>query len=405
MLSVTQAPTWAEGPGRAAGAYTGTWNPSPSALGDFMRAVASRYSGNFDPDGAGPQPTLPAIQELQIWNEPNLDLFLTPQFQGGTPVSPDHYREMLNAAYDGIKAVNPKIQVITAGLAPYGDPPGGTSNTAPVVFWKKAFCLRSVKVKKPKSKRKTAQAPRTKFVRTAGCSQPLKFDDLAHHPINTSGDPATPNPDPNNASSADLGRIVSVLRAAETLGTVQAIHHGVWADEMWFDSNPPNPAGVSLATQARYLEEEMFLVWKAGATVAINQLIRDVENPPVGLRYGYNGGLFFQDGRPKPALTAFRFPFVTWRGASTAKGKTAKRKKSAKLLAWGKAPVGGTLSIQRQQGGSWRTVKTLSVSPGSVFTTRFALAGKQRLRAVVGGEQSLVWKQKASASTPASPTG
>ena len=405
-LSVTRAPTWAEGPGRPPSADIGTWDPSPSALGDFMRAVASRYSGDFDPDGAGPQPTLPAIQALQIWNEPNLDLFLTPQFQGGSPVSPDHYREMLNAAYDGIRAVNPNIQVVTAGLAPYGDPPGGTNNTAPVTFWSQAFCVRSVKVKRPKSKKKT-QAPTTKFVRTPGCSQPLKFDDLAHHPINTSGDPAIPVEDPNSASSADLGRIVSVLRAAENLRTVQAIHHGVWADEMWFDSNPPNSAGVSLATQARYLEEEMFLVWKAGATVAINQLIRDVENPPVGLRYGYNGGLFFQDGRPKPALKAFRFPFVTWRTASksTTKGKSTKRKKSAKLLAWGKAPVGGTLSIQRQQGRRWRTVKTLSVSPGSVFTSRFALAGKQRLRAVVGGEQSLVWKQKASASAPASPAG
>ena len=62
MLSVTHAPTWAEGPGRAPAAYLGTWDPSPSALGDFMRAVASRYSGNFDPDGAGPQPTLPDVQ-------------------------------------------------------------------------------------------------------------------------------------------------------------------------------------------------------------------------------------------------------------------------------------------------------------------------------------------------------
>ena len=55
----------------------------------------------------------------------------------------------------------------------------------------------------------------------------------------------------------------------------------------------------------------MFLVWKAGATVAINQLIRDVANPQVGLPYGFNGGIFFPDGQQKPALTAFRFPFVT----------------------------------------------------------------------------------------------
>ncbi len=37
-----------------------------------MRAVAARYSGGFDPDGAGPAPPLPAVQALQVWNEPNL---------------------------------------------------------------------------------------------------------------------------------------------------------------------------------------------------------------------------------------------------------------------------------------------------------------------------------------------
>lgn len=399
MLSITNAPAWAEGPGRDPKAYPGTWEPSPSALGSFMKAVASRYSGNFDPDGAGPQPKLPAIQAIQIWNEPNLDLFLTPQFQGGSPVSPDHYRDMLNAAYDAIKSVNPQIQVITAGLAPYGDPPGGTRSTSPVTFWRKAFCVRSVKVKK-KGKKKS-QAQKTKFVRTSGCSQPTKFDDIAHHPINTSGDPAIPADDPNNASSADLGRITSVLRAAESLGTVNQIHHGVWADEVWFDSNPPNTAGVSLATQARYLEEEMFLVWKAGASVVINQLIRDVADAPVGNRYGYNGGLYFADGRPKPALTAFRFPFVTWRQAPTSTKKGNSAKNNATLLAWGKSPVGGTLQIQRRQGGSWRTVKSLSVSAGGVFTTRFPLGGKQQLRATVGGETSLTWKQSAATSPPA----
>jgi hypothetical protein len=386
-LSVTSAPPWAEAPGRAPDANPGTWMPSSSALGDFMRAVAARYTGNFDPDGPGPQTTLPAVQAIQIWNEPNLDLFLTPQFQSGRPVSPSHYREMLNAAYNGIKSVNSRVQVVTAGLAPYGDPPGGTRSTSPVTFWRDAFCIRAVKVKKSGG-RKRRRPQKAKFVRTAGCSQPVRFDDLAHHPINTSGPPTTPAIDPNNASSADLGRIVTVLRGAERLGTVQRVHHEVWADEMWFDSNPPNPVGVSLATQARYLEQEMFLVWKAGATVAINQLIRDVANAPTGNRYGYNGGLFFEDGRPKPALTAFRFPFVTQRLKSS-KGKS----NSAMLLAWGKSPVAGSLAIQRQQGGHWRTVKTLSVSQGSVFTAKLALRGKQRLRAVVNGEQSLVWKQ------------
>ena len=56
---MTGAPAWAEAPGRPASALPGTWKPSPSDLADFMRAVAARYSGGFDPDGPGPAPPIP----------------------------------------------------------------------------------------------------------------------------------------------------------------------------------------------------------------------------------------------------------------------------------------------------------------------------------------------------------
>ena len=82
-----------------------------------MRAVAARYSGGFDPDGPGPA-TLPAVQALQVWNEPNLSGLSTPQYEGTTAVSPGHYREMLNAAYAAVKAVDPTMLVVTAGTAP-----------------------------------------------------------------------------------------------------------------------------------------------------------------------------------------------------------------------------------------------------------------------------------------------
>ena len=55
LLTVTGAPAWAEAPGRPASALPGTWKPNPSDLADFMRAVAARYSGGFDPDGAWPR--------------------------------------------------------------------------------------------------------------------------------------------------------------------------------------------------------------------------------------------------------------------------------------------------------------------------------------------------------------
>ena len=202
---------------------------------------------------------------------------------------------------------------------------------------------------------------------------------------NTGGGPLQSAPNRYDASTPDLGRVVSVLRAAEKAGTVLPGRHPVWVTEFWWDSKPPNPVGAPLAVQARWIEQSLYLFWKAGASAAINFQIADTTARP-DVHAGLQAGVYFIDGRPKPSLTAFRFPFVTER--------TSKRT----LQAWGKAPEGGTLRIQRQQGSRWVTVKKLQVSKGSVFVTKLRLSGKQRLRASVGSSQSLVWKQAASAA-------
>jgi hypothetical protein len=382
LLLVNTAPTWAQGPGRAASASPGSWRPNPSDVADFIQALAARYSGGFDPDGVGPQPPLPAAQALQVWNEPNQNAWLAPQFQGKTIVGPDYYREMLNASYRAVKAVNPKMMVVTGGTSPYGDPPGGPypsgGRVRPVQWWQKLLC-----VKPAKSKGKAKKRKETRYVRAPNCSGQPMFDVLAHNPIdNTGGGPLRHGPNRYDASTPDLGRVVRVLRAAERLGTVSGGRHPVWVTEFWWDSNPPNPTGAPLATQARWLEQSLYLFWKAGADTAINFEFRDSAWAQ-DVRSGFQSGVYFLDGRPKPSLTAFRFPFVT------------ERIDRRTLRAWGKAPEAGQLLIQRQQGGRWATIKTLQVGMGAVFDSRLPLDGKQRLRATVGNSQSLVWKQSA----------
>src|SRR5829696_1527165 len=82
LVMVNNAPNWAEGAARPAAASDGSWRPNPSDVADFIQALAARYSGGFDPDGVGPQPPLPAAQAVQLWNEPNQDVWLAPQFDG-----------------------------------------------------------------------------------------------------------------------------------------------------------------------------------------------------------------------------------------------------------------------------------------------------------------------------------
>ncbi|MCA1689506.1 MAG: hypothetical protein LC720_03405, partial [Actinobacteria bacterium] len=79
LLTILQAPAWAQGAGRPAGAPLGTWRPDPQKLAEFARAAARRYSGRY-PDPLSPGTTLPRVKSWQCWNEPNLALYLTPQW-------------------------------------------------------------------------------------------------------------------------------------------------------------------------------------------------------------------------------------------------------------------------------------------------------------------------------------
>jgi hypothetical protein len=386
LITVNSAPDWAEGPGRQATApgNEGAWQPNPTFLAEFMQAVATRYSGNYDPPG--PAGTLPFVQALQVWNEPNQDRWLAPQFRGKEIIGPDQYRELLNPSYNAIKAVSPRTLVVTGGTSPYGDPPGGPyppggPRVRPVQWWEDFLCVRAVKSKKKGKKGKKSK--KVRYVRGTGCSGKPVFDVFSHQAIdNTGKGPLQSGPTKWDVSTPDLGRLVPLLRAAERLGTVSGGSHPVWVTEFWWDSNPPNPSGSPLNTQARWIEQSLYLFWKAGADTAINFTIRDATVFPT-TRNGFQSGLYFLDGSSKPALTAFRFPFVT------------ERLNTKTVRAWGKAPEAGQLLIKR---GS-RTVKKLQVGKGQVFLTKLRLKGKAQLRATVGNSTSLVWTQAAGAKS------
>ena len=67
----------------------------PTRVSDFAafaRAIASRYSGRIE--------GYPFVRFYSIWNEPNLQGFLTPQFdKRGRSVAPANYAKLAAAAY------------------------------------------------------------------------------------------------------------------------------------------------------------------------------------------------------------------------------------------------------------------------------------------------------------------
>ena len=97
MINITGTPKWANG-GKAP-------NVMPKKLSDlttFSRMLATRYNGRT---GHG------SVSLYSVWNEPNLQLFLTPQFVGKKIVGPANYAKLFKAAYAGIKAGNPLAKV------------------------------------------------------------------------------------------------------------------------------------------------------------------------------------------------------------------------------------------------------------------------------------------------------
>jgi hypothetical protein len=150
--------------------------------------------------------------------------------------------------------------------------------------------------------------------------------------------------------------------------------------EVYWYSNPPTSFGWPLAVQARYIEQSLYLFWKDGAEVVINFLVQDAPNPESGFIFGT--GLLFQDGTPKPAHTAFRFPFV------------ADRKHKRRALAWGKSPIAGELEIRRQTPNGWQTIRRLTVAAGEVFTAKLRIRGEATLQAAIGSDTSLTWDLK-----------
>jgi hypothetical protein len=108
LISIWGTPAWANGgqkPNRA---------PSdPRRLREFAHALADRYSGRH----AG----YPPVRLFSVWNEPNLEQFLAPQYDTlGRSVSPATYARLAAAVYDGVKEANPDALVALGETSAHG---------------------------------------------------------------------------------------------------------------------------------------------------------------------------------------------------------------------------------------------------------------------------------------------
>jgi len=363
MLGIYEAPDWAE---RSSEGPVGAKNPDPAEVAAFGRAIARRYSGKVM--------GLPRVRLWQFWNEPNIYRFLTPQFNSpfASPVpsnakalSPEIYRTMLNAFAEAVRGVSKSNIVITGGMTPFARNFAGTPAVGPLQFMREVLCLT------PKNR----PAP--------GCKERASFDVWSHHPY-TDGGPNHHAEAAGNVSLGDLSKMRRVLRAAIRAGHIRSTRPvRFWVTEISWDTNPPDPGGVPADVHARWVAEAVYRMWRNGVSLITWYQFRDDPRRGKPDPEVYQSGLYFRCDagvacdQPKPALAAFRFPFV----ALPSGGRT---------LVWGRTPFGrrARIRLELKAGSGWRRVTTLATDRNGIFLRKLRRPRKGVMRAVVVGGAS-----------------
>ena len=255
MVDVTGTPKWANG-GKAP-------NVMPKRLSDltaFTHMLASRYNGR---GGYG------TASLWSVWNEPNLQLFLTPQYVGKKIVGPANYAKLFKAAYAGIKAGNPSAKVAIGETSARGRD-------------------------KPLAGVSASVAPGT-FAKVLAQQKGLKFDAWAHHPY-----PTSPNLPPMqkvrypNVTLSTLPKFEADLK--------KFFHRSVpiWITEYGHETKPAEPHGVTLAQQATYAKQALTIAKNdPNVQMFIWFVFRDSAGNP------WQSGLYAANGSQKPAYDAF----------------------------------------------------------------------------------------------------
>jgi hypothetical protein len=404
-LDITGAPPdWADGKGvpRKFTSSRYGWIPKAGDYGQFVRAVATRYSGHYTPAGASAP--LPKVSLYSLWNEPNFGQNLGPQYVGATrksaglPVAPRYYRNLLRSGWAALHRYAKGATILIGELAGTGKGilhttrrlrfglPGQVSISYPMPFIQQLYCVPSLTAAVAKSVGCPTGKARGSFVR----QNPALFDAGAFsiHPYSSHYAPTAKasSINKNNLVFPVIGRLSNLLGQV-TSGWHRRRNYSIWSTEFGYVTSPPqtNKRGKrypSPLQAAIYLNESEYLSYRNPRIASYAQyLLKDpVTLKGVGL---FASGLMNSDGTPKPALNAYRMP--VWMPK-----QTVRRGQSAVVWGGARPAPGGyqathtaqQIQIQQLIGGVWQTLATVNVNPRTgYFEThvRFNNSGRLRL--------------------------
>jgi hypothetical protein len=315
LITLWGTPSWANG-GKGK-------NYLPTSMTDFQnfaKAVASRYSGRT--------PGFPFVRFFGIWNESNLGLFLSPQFDSkGKIVGPAAYAKLAAAGYAGIKAGNSKALVAI----------GETSSTGR---------------DKKKAGVSDAVAPGTFAELVAKANKKLKFNAWAQHPY-----PLPVNQAPTQKVKWPNVALTSLPQFETSLDTWFGRKNiPVWITEYGSETRPGEPKGATEAQQASYVSQAIaiakkdkrvpmfiwFVLQDSSGSLWQSGIYRpDGSAKPSQPKFAasasglspVNGKLNIKGGTKNPALTVYLRAFCVNNPIGSAVGLTSKTSLGGKLVA------------------------------------------------------------------------
>lgn len=412
-----RAPDWAAGSKAPAGSY----RPSAVEFGRFVKALGTRYSGSYNPAAApggppppsGPPPcqtptppgdpcptpipasvrasapiawaaddvgALPRVDLWSVWNEPNLSGWLQPQYnRKKRPLSPEVYRGLFLAAYDGLVASgHPKDQILMGDLLPFARS-GKTypARVSPIKFLRELACVNS-----------RYHAYRGRAAAARGCTnyKPLPGTGIAYHPYTLAQGPEALTPLADDATINDLTRLDRALRKLAR----RFVDHKmpIWITEFGFQTDPPDPFASPISLVPRYMSESEWLAYHDRRVKSYAQYpLSDDSTAGRGLGrfHGFQSGIDSSSNHPKKFVyRAFQTPLFVRLGSRSA----------VEVFGGVRVASGGTVTLQVGRGKSFHKLATVPLNRMGYFDRTFHVSGAARrsFRFTYGLETSNVAK-------------
>lgn len=380
-------------------------NIDPQEYAAFARAVVLRYSGAFTPPlpapaapppapsqdesvisellqplapfplseggsartartgaGAAAGEPLPSVDRFILWNEPNHQGLLLPQWKADkrTPASPAVYRAMLRAGYAAVKQARPAARVLIGNTSSTGGR-RGAGPVAPLEFLRELACVDA----------------RFKPRRTGECAsfKLVPGDGWAHHPYSQNERPSRvskPKSERGDVRMADLPQLASTLDRLVRMGRLARDNRNIYLTEFGYETKGiPGRRRVDERQQARWMTWAEYLADRVPRVRSFAQfLLRD--QPPAPERvtqsaarpYGeYSTGLLNIDGSDKIVSKSFLA------------GLFAQLEPKRKVMLYGRLRLGAgpkPIVLQRRlKGDRWKQLHRITVDGRASFQRTF----------------------------------